>query len=64
MREREARFVERPPWGYCYNRVTRPAPRVIAGGSAVTRFSFGASPFYGPQPMSAVGYPGLELSAS
>ncbi len=60
MRKRGARFVEREPWGYCYNRATRPAPRVIAGGSAVTRFSFGASLFYGPLDVSAVDSPGIE----
>ncbi len=60
MRKRGARFVEREPWGYCYDRTTRSAPRVIAGGSAVTRFSFGASLFFGPQPMGAVDSPGIE----
>lgn len=60
MREHGARFVERPPWGYCYNRTTRSAPRVIEGGSAVTRFGFGASLFYGRLPASAVDRPGIE----
>ncbi len=60
MRKRGARFVEREPWGYCYDRRTRPAPRVIAGGSAVTRFSFGASLFYGPLDVSAVDRPCIE----
>lgn len=60
MRERGARFVERSPWGYCYDRTTRLAPRVIEGGSVVTRFGFGTSLFYGPLAMSAVDRPGIE----
>jgi hypothetical protein len=60
MRERGARFVEREPAGYCYDRTTRLAPRVIGGGSAVTRFGFGPSLFYGPHAMSAVDYPDLR----
>jgi hypothetical protein len=49
-----------PHQGYCYNRATRQSPRAIEGGPAVTRFSFGPSLFYGPQPMSAVDRPGIE----
>ncbi len=58
--QRGVRFVEREPWGYCYDRTTRLAPRVIPGGSAVTRFGFGLSLFYGPQPLNAVDAPGLQ----
>jgi hypothetical protein len=54
MRARGVRFVERDPWGYCYDRTTRLAPRVITGGSAATRFGFGPSLFYGPLALSAV----------
>jgi hypothetical protein len=60
MRERGARFVEREPWGYCYDRTTRLAPRVVEGGSAATRFGFGSSLFYGPLALSAVDDPGLQ----
>lgn len=60
MRERGARLVEREPWGYCYDRTTRLARRVVWGGSVVTRRAFGRSLFYGPHAMSAVDYPGLE----
>lgn len=60
MRARGARFVEREPWGYCYDRTTRLAPRVIVGGPAFTRFGFGPSLFYGPHRLQAVDYPGLE----
>lgn len=60
MRERGARFVEREPWGYCYDRTTRVAPRVIEGGSAATRFGFGPSLFYGPLALSAVDDRGLR----
>jgi hypothetical protein len=60
MRQHGATFVEREPWGYCYDRTTRLAPRVIAGGKAVTRFGFGPSLFYGPHAITAVDYPGLE----
>jgi hypothetical protein len=60
MRDRGARFVERPHWGYCYDRSTRLAPRVIEGGSAATRFGFGPSLFYGPLAMGAVDDRGLR----
>jgi hypothetical protein len=60
MRERGARLVQREPWGYCYDRTTRLAPRAAWGGPVVTRRAFGASLFYGPHALSAVDYPGLE----
>jgi hypothetical protein len=60
MRERGARLVEREPWGYCYDRTTRFAPRVIEGGAAATRFGFGPSLFYGPLALSAVDDRGLR----
>lgn len=56
VRAQGARFVERPARGYCYNRTTRSAPRVILGGSALTRFGFGESRFYGQMPIEAVDY--------
>ncbi len=60
MRAQGHRFVQRSPQGYCYDRTTRAAPRVIAGGAAVTRFGFGSSLYYGQQEISAVDNPGLS----
>lgn len=60
MRARGARMVQRSPRGYCYDRRSRAAPRVIDGGSVVTRFAFGRSLFYGPQPFDAVDRASLE----
>lgn len=40
--------------GYCYDRRSRPSPRVIAGGSAISRFAFGAGEYYGHQALTAV----------
>lgn len=57
MREHGARFVQREAGGYCYDRRSRGAPRVIPGGPAVTRFGFGESLFYGQMPMNAVDRP-------
>lgn len=59
MRAQGACFIERAPEGYCYDRRTRQAPRVIPGGSAVTRFGFGISDFYGKLPLDAVDSPTL-----
>ncbi len=46
--------------GYCYNRMTRMSPRVIEGGPAVTRFSFGPSLFYGQLATDAVDDHGIQ----
>lgn len=55
-----ARLVQREPWGYCYDRTTRAAPRAAYGGPAMTRYAFGSALFYGPHPRTAVDYPGVE----
>lgn len=60
MRAQGCRFVERAPQGYCYDRTTRAAPRVIAGGAALTRFGFGPSRYYGARAMSDVDCLGSE----
>ncbi len=54
MRKKGIRLVQREPWGYCYDRTTRKAKRVIWGGSAVTRYAFGPSMFYGTCAMNSV----------
>lgn len=63
MHKRGVLFVERKPWGYCYDRRTRLASRVVLGGSVVTRFSFGSSLFYGPVPINSVDDTGLKVRA-
>lgn len=54
MRANGAEMLAGEPWGYCYDRRTRAAPRVIPGGPAVTRFAFGVADYYGPLPIEAV----------
>jgi hypothetical protein len=60
MRELGARLVQREPWGYCYDRTTRLAPRIIGVGPVVIRRAFGPSHFYGPHALSAVDSPELQ----
>lgn len=60
LRRSGARIVQRGPWGYCYDRTTRAAPRAARGGQAVTRYAFGAALFYGPQDRAAVDRPDIK----
>lgn len=54
MRADGKRLVVGDPYGYCYNRRSRAAPRVILGGSTLMRYAFGAGYYYGSQPFEAV----------
>lgn len=54
MRKNGATLIERNAHGYCYDRRTRNSERVIPGGTAVTRFGFGKSSFYGNVEISEV----------
>lgn len=59
MRAQGARLQSGKAWGYCYDRRTRPAARVISGGLFESRFAWGACWAYGQKGPEAVDDRGL-----
>ncbi len=64
MRERGATIWAGAHQGYCYDRRTRSAPRVIDTGPLVTRWGFGDAEYHGRVPIEFVDSPRAPLRAA